>query len=339
MVCASPMPLLLLDGECRVLACSVSFCDAFQVDPTESIGRSLFSLGNGEWEVPQLRSLMRATISGDAQIEAYRADLSTPKGQPRSIVLNVRKLVYGDENSIRLVVAVSDVTEAKATEKAARVLAQDNAVLSEEIRHRVANSLQIIASVMMLNARKTSSEEVRGHLRDAGNRVMSIADLQRQLAVDTTGKIGLRGYLTKLCATIGASMIADPKELVLTVTSDDTAVEAEVAVSMGLIVTELVINCLKHGFPDGAGGEIRVAYRAEGTQWILSVTDNGVGMPPARSEAMAGLGTSIVRALARQLGATVKVEPMSPGTKVSIVRAALAAVDADSEHATPQVAV
>ena len=261
MVCASATPLLLLDGDCRVVASSASFCATFQIDPAEAMGQSLFKLGGGQWEVPQLRSLMSATISGDATIDAYEAELRTGDGPPRCIVLNVRKLVYGDEENIRLLVAVADITAARAMEKAGRALAHDNAVLAQEVRHRVANSLQIIASVMMLNARKASSEEVRGHLRDARNRVMSIADLQRQLAVDTGEVANIRNYLTRLCETIGASMIADPGEIVLSVAAPDQMVDAEVSVSLGLVVTELVINSLKHGLPEGAGGEIKGGLR------------------------------------------------------------------------------
>ena len=339
MVCASATPLLLLDGDCRVVASSASFCATFQIDPAEAMGQSLFKLGGGQWEVPQLRSLMSATISGDATIDAYEAELRTGDGPPRCIVLNVRKLVYGDEENIRLLVAVADITAARAMEKAGRALAHDNAVLAQEVRHRVANSLQIIASVMMLNARKASSEEVRGHLRDARNRVMSIADLQRQLAVDTGEVANIRSYLTRLCETIGASMIADPGEIVLSVAAPDQMVDAEVSVSLGLVVTELVINSLKHGLPEGAGGEIKVAYESDGALWTLSVSDDGVGMPKAQPQAMAGLGSSIVQALARQLRARVVVEQLSPGTRVSIVRSAVAPVDTDTDHGEPQVAV
>lgn len=339
MVCASPTPLLLLDADCAVIAASASFCDIFEIDPSEAVGRSLFELGDGQWEVPQLRSLMSATLSGDAKIDAYEAELKTASGEARCIVVNARKLVYGGDEDVRLLVAVADVTEARAREKAGRALAHDHAVLSQEMRHRVANSLQIIASVMMLNARRTSSEELRGQLRDARNRVMSIAELQLQLAVASSEAVDVRNYLTKLCETIGASMILDPKELVLRVEAPSVTVEAEVSVSLGLIVTELVINALKHGFPEGAGGEIVVAYEQDGPTWTLSVTDDGVGMPPDRDDAMAGLGTSIVQALARQLGAEVVLTAETPGTKVSIVHGLVRPVDKDAGHTEPQVAV
>jgi two-component sensor histidine kinase len=339
MVCASSEPLLLLDGDCKVIAISVSFCDAFHVDPDTAVGQSLFELGAGEWEVATLRSLMSSTISGDAKIDAYEMVMPVAGGPPRCLILNVRRLVYGDTANVRLLVAINDVTEARASAEAARELASHNDVLMQEVRHRVANSLQIIASVMMLNARRTSSDELRGHLRDARNRVMSIADLQQQLALASDESVNVRSYLEKLCATIAASMIADPKALVLSVVAPSVKVEAEVSVSLGLIVTELVINSLKHGFPDGAGGTITVSYKRDGDGWSLFVADTGVGMPTLPATAMAGLGTSIVQALARQLQAHVTVTPKSPGTKVTIVHDPRTAVGRDVDQTEREVAV
>ena len=118
------------------------------------------------------------------------------------------------------------------------------------MQHRVANSLQIIASVLMQSARRVQSEEARGHLQNAHRRVMSIAAVQRQLShVQRRQRRTSCTYLTQLCESLGASMIAD-KRLSISVTVDDSVVEADVSVSLGLIVTELVINALKHAFPD-----------------------------------------------------------------------------------------
>ena len=319
MVVSSTAPLLLLDGSLNIVAASASFCRTFDIEPSTAPGHQLFTLGDGEWDVPQLRSLLRATASGDAEIEAYEMDLKRAEGPPRRLVINVQKLHYGSPARLRLLMAVADVTEARLSEKKALELLRENEMLIQEVRHRVANSLQIIASVLMQNARRAQSDETRNHLRDAHQRVLSVADLQQQLAASTLGTVQLRVYLTKLCDTITASMIADPDALVLEVVGGDATIDAGISVSLGLIVTELVINALKHAFPDGAGGRITVRYAADGPAWTLSVQDGGVGMPPAPAEATPGLGTSIVQALARQLRARVDVEPMHPGTKVSIV--------------------
>jgi two-component sensor histidine kinase len=90
-----------------------------------------------------------------------------------------------------------------------------------------------------------------------------------------------------------------------------------VTVSLGLIVTELVINALKHAFPNQRRGRITVDYHSTEPGWMLTVSDDGVGMPPA-AETHSGLGSTIVQALASKLDATVEIFDTNPGTRVSI---------------------
>jgi two-component sensor histidine kinase len=90
-------------------------------------------------------------------------------------------------------------------------------------------------------------------------------------------------------------------------------------VSLGLIITELVINALKHAFPEHRRGVIIVDYRSDGQKWTLSVKDDGVGMPVGELKAKPGLGTGIVEALGRQLGGQITVVDASPGTAFTLV--------------------
>lgn len=197
-------------------------------------------------------------------------------------------------------------------------LVREKAILLQEVQHRVANSLQIIASVLMQSARRVQSEEVRGHLHDARQRIISIATLQRQLSTSPGGSVELRSYFTQLCQSLGASMIADPDRLTISVTADDSTVEADVSVSFGLIVTELVINALKHAFPDERSGKIMINYESSGKDWALSVTDNGIGMPVGSEAPKAGLGTGIVEALVKNLSGEIELSDAGPGTIVTI---------------------
>jgi len=164
------------------------------------------------------------------------------------------------------------------------------------------------------------SAEAKGHLRDAHHRVLSIAAVQRHLSVTGVGEVPLRPYFTQLCESLGASMIQDPTRLSIVTTIDESCVGATKSVSLGLIVTELVINALKLAFPDGRAGAIRVDYRSSGSQWLLTVCDDGVGMPVGEKP-KPGLGTGIVEALAGQLEATVTVTDANPGTSVAVAHA------------------
>ena len=229
-----------------------------------------------------------------------------------------RTLDDGIKDHVRLLLAVTDVTDARAETRLKDDLVREKGMLLKEVQHRVANSLQIIASVLMQSARRIQSEEARGHLRNAHSRVMSIAALQRQLSISDDETVELRTYLTQLAQSLGASMIDDPDRLSIEVKADDSVVGADFSVSLGLIVTELVINAFKHAFPDRRTGTIVLDYHSSGSDWTLSVTDNGIGIPEGSDAPKAGLGTGIVEALAKNLLATIKLSDANPGTAVTI---------------------
>lgn len=321
LVQSSDAPILLLDAHCTVIAASASFARAFRIDPSQIAGRLLFDIGDGAWDVPQLRALLRATLSGAAQIDAYEMDLQRANGPVRRLVLTAHQLDHGAPETVRLLLTVSDVTDARLADRLKDDLLREKAILFQELQHRVANSLQIIASVLMQTARRVPSTETKGYLFDAHSRVMSIAALQRQLATSSLSDVHLRGYFTDLCESIGASMIVGHDLITLKVDAEDGVATADTSVSLGLIVTELVINALKHAFPEGRSGQIVVGYTFEGPAWTLSVEDNGIGMPKSDTPTKGGLGTSIVQALSKQLDARIDVTDTKPGTRIAISHA------------------
>ncbi len=329
-IASSTAPLLLLGGDLKLIAASTSFCRTFQIDPAKVVGHPLPELGAGEWAVPQLLALLNATAAGYAEVDGYEIDLNRPGRPSRRLVLNAKKLDYSEGDAVRLLVSVSDVTDARIAEKLKDDMLREKAVLLQELQHRVANSLQIIASVLLQSARNVQSEETRSHLKDAHQRVMSVAALQQQLAASKVGDVELKPYFMALCHSIGASMIRDHNQLSLDVSVDNSATSADVSVSLGLIVTELVINALKHAFPRDRSGKIKVDYHSQGPNWILTVADNGVGMPAEASNAKPGLGTNIVQALTAQLQAVVRVVDANPGTVVTVAHTQISAVRSDS---------
>ena len=316
---SSKAPLLLLDDGVVVIGASASFCNTFNLDPKTIANRRLADLGAGEWNVPQLNSLLVATIAGAAEIDAYEMDLVREGKATCRLILSAHKLDYFDTEKVRVVLAATDVTQTRLAERHKDDLVREKQVLLQELQHRVANSLQIIASVLMQSARRVQSEETRLHLHDAHSRVMSIAMLQKQLATTQLKSVELRTYFTDLCHSISASMIDDPQRLTLEAIVDETTTNSDVSVSMGLIVTELVINAIKHAFSDRtAGGRITLTFSTDGGAWLLSVSDNGSGMPVGTKRGKPGLGTGIVEALSKQLDATVTVLDADPGTRVEV---------------------
>ncbi|WP_304188430.1 sensor histidine kinase [Phenylobacterium aquaticum] len=331
------LPLLLFDGDLKVVRASPAFCQTFDLASTAVVGRDLAGLGAGEWNLPAVRQLLvDASVSG-VEIAGCETDLVRMGRPPRRLVLNACNVIPAAGSLGRILLTVHDVTEARRIESLniALLLEKDELlrerdILLLEMQHRIANSLQIIASVLMLKARAVSSEESRQHLRDAHDRVLSVAAVQQHLQ-SRLGVVEVGAYLVKLCESLGASMITQGRDLALVVEADPATVSSHEAVSLGLIVTELVINALKHAFPEGGAGRIVVGYAlgADGVPdqgWTLSVTDDGVGRPPAGAPTRIGLGTSVIEALAQQLDAVVIHTDAGPGARVAVTCAGTPAV-------------
>jgi two-component sensor histidine kinase len=314
-------PLLVLDEELRVVTASRSYYNAFRVNREETEGRLLFELGNRQWDVPDLRKLLGDIIPRHTTVEKYEVEHDFPSIGRRTMLLNARKIFYEGNGATSLLLAIEDDTERRALEREKDELLTQKELLLREMSHRVNNSLSIIASILLLKAATVQSDESRRHLREAHERVLAIATVQEQLQPSAYGEqIDAASYLTRLCESLAASMIPDDQPIILRVDAAAGTVTSEHAVSMGLIVTELVINALKHAFPKRTAGTIVVRFESSATSWRLSVSDNGVGMttsltePPVKS----GLGTSIIEALTRQLNGRATISDASPGTTVSM---------------------
>jgi two-component sensor histidine kinase len=319
LVAASSAPLLLLKGDLTVVAASTSFTSAFQIDPAAVEGRKFYELGKGEWGKPELRSLLNASSSGNGDVEAYEMVVKSGRKSARQLLLHAQRLDYADPANVRLLLTIADVTDARRSAAHMNDVVRERSELIEAAQHRVANSLQIIASLLMLSARQVRSDGARRHLFDAHDRVMDAAAVQRRLAPSEMGEVELRPYFTNLCRSLADAMIPNASQLALVVTVDDSVVAAEVSISLGLIVTELVINAVRHAFPDRhRGGEIGVDYRSKDRTWVLSVRDDGVGMRAGAEDGRPGLGTRIIEALAKHLRAVVRVADLAPGTAVSV---------------------
>ncbi len=313
MIAASGVPLLLLDDKLRVIAASRSFATTFLLDAAQVIGRPLAGLGSGEWGGDRLQSLLAAAIADGVPIVDHEMDLR-PKGRPNRRLSLSAELVQDGQ----LLLALTDLTDLRAHAKAEQDQREDRDILLQELQHRIANSLQIISSVLMQSARRSDSRETRDQLEATHHRILAVAAVQSHLAAARTGEVRVRLYLTTLCRSIAASMIADPARVSLEVMVDDSVSDADSAMSLGLIATELVINALKHAFPDGRPGTIMVSYESNASGWTLCVADDGVGMRADVPLVRTGLGTTIVDALARKLKAKVVIGFGAPGTRVSI---------------------
>jgi two-component sensor histidine kinase len=321
-------PLLVLDSHLQIIVASRSFYSTFQLDRQGTEGLKIYDLDGAVWDIPELRLLLERIVPEHGLMDGYEVEREFPRIGRRAMTLNARQVFYKEQGHTTILLGIEDATERRSSERALQHLLDQKEVLLAEMSHRVANSLQIIASILLMKARAVDSEETRVHLQDAHRRVMSVASVQQHLqGSGKGGMIAVGPYLSKLCEALAGSMIADDRPISLQVVANHGATNSERAVSLGLVVTELVINALKHAFPDQTrAGHVIVGYEVNGSNWKLSISDDGVGLPDGAPVIRkgGGLGKSLVKALAQQLEAEVEVTSSQAGTTVSVTHAASA---------------
>ncbi len=164
-------PLLVLDQDLRVVTANRAFCQTFRMTRQNIEDRAVYALGNGQWNIPALRFLLENIAAPHTVMEGYEIKREFPGIGRRSMLLNAREVV-GQRNAGKLILlTIEDVTERRAAEREMAELLRQKELLLQEMQHRVANGLQIIAGILLLKARTVQSEETRMHLRDAHQRV------------------------------------------------------------------------------------------------------------------------------------------------------------------------
>ena len=325
-----PEPFLVLDDKLHLLAGSRCFYEVFGEDSAKAQGCSLFDLSGGQWNIPGLRQLLAAVIPDHAPMEAFEFERDFASLGRRTFQLSALPIRDERGSSRMVLLAIKDITERRVAEQERQLLLEHTEALLEqqrtllrEMQHRIANSLQIIASILLLKAGSVSSEETKNELRAAHQRVMSVAAVQSHLqASQGIEQIEMGPYLTKLGAGLASSMVGPKQSIEIVVAASEGALPSSHAVSVGLIVTELIMNAIKYAFPKArASARVRVTFEKAKSDWKLTVSDNGVGRKDnVDSKTSTGLGTALIGALAKQLNAQITETSSRKGLTVAVTR-------------------
>ena len=194
-------------------------------------------------------------------------------------------------------------------------LAAEREVLLREVNHRVGNSLQIIASLLHLQANSATQDDVKAALTNAMGRVAAVAQVHRRLYTSHDLKsVMLNQYLDALLEDLRRSAEGNRMSR-LTLRAEPIEIDPDRAVAVGIIVNELVMNAVKYAYPDGAG-PIEVDLSTQGDDLQISIADDGVGLNAKSDPRSTGMGQRIVSTMAAKLEASVERDPDHAGTRI-----------------------
>jgi PAS domain S-box-containing protein len=195
------------------------------------------------------------------------------------------------------------------SEERIRKSLEEKEVLLKEIHHRVKNNLQIISSLLNLQSGQVKDKHLVEILRESQNRIRSMALIHERLyRSEDLSRVDFAQYVNGLTTYLVRSYAGDSRSVTLHVDVQDVSLGVDLAIPCGLIINELVSNCLKHAFPPGARGGVTVALRKEGESCLLRVEDDGVGLPrDVDLKKVESLGLQLVETLSTQIGASTNV--------------------------------
>jgi PAS domain S-box-containing protein len=311
-----------IDSEGRIIEWNRQAEATFGWSRSEAIGRPL-----AETVIPpsylaaHKRGLQHFLETGEGpalnkriEIEALHRD-----GHEFPVELTISSMKVGER--LMFSAFLHDITERKEMVAALSASIEDKEALLKEVHHRVKNNLQIVSSLLSLQAATLEDPQARAVIAESQGRVRAMSMVHEALEQsDNPARVNFGEYLKNLMSELRRSYAADSDRVRFAVHVEPVLLRLDSAVPCALITTELVTNSFKHAFPGGAAGDVEVSFRrVEDGLFTLSVEDNGTGLPegiePGRSSS---LGLRLVHRLATQIGATVSFERLSRGTRIAL---------------------
>jgi PAS domain S-box-containing protein len=292
----APDVIMRFDRDFRVIYINPQAEDATGMPPEKFIGKTNEEIGMPKDLCKKWREMMKAAfLTGKKQHLVF--DFPSPEGKKTFSQIMVPEL--SSNGTVDTIMGIShDITKEKEDMERVKKSLEEKDILLAEINHRVKNNLQMISSLLHLEAMK--SKEGSAILKESQNRIKSIA-LVHEILYKTKdfSSINISQYFKELAKRTAETM--GMEKISISVDADDITLKMGTAIPCGIIVNELVMNSIKHAFPDKKG-RIKIALHENGSGVELSVRDNGIGMPSDFDmENTKSLGLKLVKSLAEQL--------------------------------------
>ena len=302
---AAPSAMVMVNADGRITMANIQAERMFGYPRAQLLGESV------EMLVPERfrdnHPDMRRGFFSDARSRPMGAgrDLYALRKDGSEFAVEIGLNPIATDEGLMVLSAIVDISDRKSKEERIRAALQEKDVLLGEIHHRVKNNLQIVHSLLDLQATRIEDPAVQEMLQDTQNRIRSMALIHQTLyqSQDFSG-VDFSHFVDNLAPTLSASYGIEATRVRLSIDVDDVLLPLNAAIPCGLIVNELVTNSLKHAFPGNRRGEIRIKLAKEGDGYVrLGVGDDGVGIPESVDfTTSTSLGLELVTLLTDQLG-------------------------------------
>jgi len=252
-----------------------------------------------------MQNVLSGEFKSDLELECARND-----GEQIYTMMATAPLLNVDNNIQGVMATFADISDMIMAEKQIKASLEEKEVLLREIHHRVKNNLQIISSLMSLQSEYTREPETLKMFQESKNRIRSMALIHEKLYQSgDMAHIDFGEYLKSLVEMLSSFHKEKKDDVAVRLNCDNVFLEIDTAISMGLVVNELVSNCFKHAFPMEGRGEIGISLSKMGDGYLLEVADDGVGLPEGFDlESTSTLGLLIVQTLTMQLKGSLEIE-------------------------------
>jgi PAS domain S-box-containing protein len=275
--------------------------------PEEIIGRTHTLLVHPD-DVEWVEDYNRRRQKEETVPDRYEFKGRKKNGEELYVEVSAVKTVYqGGPVSLAF---LRDVTERKQAEMQIQSSLQEKEILLKEIHHRVKNNLAVIASILSLQSANAPDKTYQDIFQECVNRVKTMSRIHTQIyQAKDLAHIDFKSYLQELIPELFRSYQVHSHDVSFNLQIEDFTPDINTAIPLGLIVNELLTNSLKHAFPEGRKGEIRISLKKDDSQTVLTVADNGIGFPEDLDLTRAqSLGLQLVTALVYQLRGTVEIK-------------------------------
>jgi len=312
----APIGMALVSPEGRWLRVNNALCDLVGYSDTELQARTFQDITHPEDLDADLHNL-RQMLAGDISSYQMEKRYIHASGRHANVLLSV-SLVRDSRSAPRYIIAqIQDITERKRASAALESSLREKEGLLKEVHHRVKNNLQVITSLLRIEAGRNAEPATRSVLKDMRGRIHSMALLHEMLyRTENFARVDLADYLRRLATQLVRAQNAAPGAVSLSLDLKSVEVGIDQAIPAALIVNELLSNALKHAFPEGRAGELRLSLDVDPSGRVrLGVSDTGVGLSADfETRRTKSLGLQLVSDLSRQLGGALEVGQTPPAT-------------------------